>query len=93
MGSLQGKVIIVTGASTGMGRAIAVGAAAEGATLGLVARNKEKLEEAALQARTKGAEVLPLDAFPVGTAFIGTEETAELVKQSGVDAVIIGNAA
>ena len=40
-----------------------------------------------------GAEVLPLDAFPVGSAFIGTEETAELVKQSGVDAVIIGNAA
>ena len=38
-------------------------------------------------------EVLPLDAYPVGTAFIGTEETAELVKQSGVDAVIIGNAA
>lgn len=38
-------------------------------------------------------ETLPLDAFPQGTSFIGTEETAKLVKQSGVDAVIIGNAA
>ena len=40
-----------------------------------------------------GTEVLPLDAFPQGSAFIGTDETATLVKQSGVDAVIIGNAA
>lgn len=40
-----------------------------------------------------GIETLPLDAFPQGTSFIGTEETAQLVKQSGVDAVIIGNAA
>ena len=38
-------------------------------------------------------ELLPLDAFPQGTPFIGTAETAELVKKSGVDAVIIGNAA
>ena len=38
-------------------------------------------------------EVLPIDAFPQGNALIGDEETARLVKQSGVDAVIIGNAA
>jgi hypothetical protein len=40
-----------------------------------------------------GIEVLPIDAFPQGNALIGTEETAEQVKKSGVDAVIIGNAA
>ena len=40
-----------------------------------------------------GIEVLPLDAFPQGNAVIGSEETAAQVKQSGVDAVIIGNAA
>ena len=40
-----------------------------------------------------GIEVLPIDAFPQGNALIGTEETAERVKRSGVDAVIIGNAA
>ena len=40
-----------------------------------------------------GIEVLPVDAFPQGNALIGTEETAELVKRSGVDAVVIGNAA
>ena len=40
-----------------------------------------------------GVQVLPIDAFPQGNALIGEEATAKLVKQSGVDAVIVGNAA
>ena len=40
----------------------------------------------------KNVEVLAVDAFPTGNALIGTEATARAVKQSGVDAVIIGNA-
>jgi NADP-dependent 3-hydroxy acid dehydrogenase YdfG len=47
MGCLQGKVAIVTGASSGMGQAIAVAMATEGAILGLVARSTGRLEEAA----------------------------------------------
>ena len=39
------------------------------------------------------AEVLPIDAYPQGNVLIPTEETAALVKKSGVDAVIVGNAA
>ena len=46
-----------------------------------------------LESDFPGIEVLPIDAFPQGNANIGTEETADLVKRSGVDAVIIGNAA
>jgi hypothetical protein len=46
-----------------------------------------------LEADVAGVEVLPIDAFPQGNALIGTEETAEAVKASGVDAVVIGNAA
>lgn len=46
-----------------------------------------------LEADFPGIEVLPIDAFPQGNAVIGSEETAALVKASGVDAVIIGNAA
>ena len=38
-------------------------------------------------------ELSPVDAFPKGICPISTEETAALVAQSGVDAVIIGNAA
>ena len=46
-----------------------------------------------LEADVPAVTVLPLDAFPQGNAVIGSEETAALVKASGVDAVIIGNAA
>jgi len=51
------------------------------------------LLKAVLEQDFPGIEALPLDAFPQGNALIGEEETARLVKQSGVDAVIIGNAA
>ena len=46
-----------------------------------------------LEADFPGVEVLPVDAFPQGNALIGETETAALVRKSGVDAVIIGNAA
>ena len=46
-----------------------------------------------LEADFAGIEVLPIDAFPQGNAVIGSEDTAAMVIQSGVDAVIIGNAA
>jgi hypothetical protein len=49
--------------------------------------------KALLEADFAGIEVLPIDAFPQGNAVIGSDETAALVKASGVDAVIIGNAA
>ena len=40
-----------------------------------------------------GIQVLPIDAYPQGNALIGEEQTAALVKKSGVDGVIVGNAA
>jgi len=46
-----------------------------------------------LKADFPTAELLPIDAYPQGNVLIPTEETAKLVKKSGVDAVIIGNAA
>jgi hypothetical protein len=49
--------------------------------------------KALLEADVPGIEVLPIDTFPQGNALIGSEETAALVKASGVDAVVIGNAA
>ncbi|MBX9902779.1 MAG: hypothetical protein K2Y31_00380 [Burkholderiales bacterium] len=39
------------------------------------------------------AELLPIDAYPQGNVLIPTEDTARRVKESGVDAVIVGNAA
>ena len=46
-----------------------------------------------LEADFPGVEVLPVDAFPQGNALIGEEDTAAQVRKSGVDAVIVGNAA
>jgi 3-oxoacyl-[acyl-carrier protein] reductase len=44
---LKGRTALVTGASMGIGRAIAAGLAAEGARLAIVARRKELLEQVA----------------------------------------------
>lgn len=61
--SIQGQVVVVTGASSGVGRAIVRAFAARGARLGLIARNAEALNAAAAEVRQQGAEalVLPLD--------------------------------
>jgi len=59
MGKLQNKTIIVTGASSGFGEAIAIACAAEGAKVSLVARRAEVLEKVAAAARVNaGGEAL-----------------------------------
>ena len=62
---LKGKRVVVTGASKGIGFAIAKTFAREGAVVFMAARNAERLEAAAAQIRTEtGAKVsaLALDA-------------------------------
>src|SRR5262249_34681273 len=50
-GKLQGKTALITGGSKGLGRAMAVALAAEGASLALVSRDRAKLESVADEAR------------------------------------------
>lgn len=62
--SLKDKVVVVTGASSGIGKAVVMEAAEKGATLILMARNEAKLEEIAAEAAAvsgQEAYVLPTD--------------------------------
>lgn len=70
-GLLAGRVVLVTGAGQGLGRAVALACAAHGATVALLGRKQEKLE-AAYDAITEagGAEpaLVPLDLASAGSA-------------------------
>ncbi len=58
MGTLAGKTMIVTGASSGFGEAIALACAEAGAKVSLVARRKDQLDAVAAAARAQGGQAL-----------------------------------
>lgn len=54
---MQDNIIIITGATSGIGKALAARCAAAGAKLGLIARNSERLDAVATELRGTGATV------------------------------------
>ena len=56
MDTYQNKIALVTGASTGIGRAMAIDLAAKGAELILTARSKEQLDALAQEIQGKGGK-------------------------------------
>jgi NAD(P)-dependent dehydrogenase (short-subunit alcohol dehydrogenase family) len=85
MQRLRRKSAVVTGASSGVGRAIARAFAREGARVGLIARNIDGLEAAAAEIRSSGGEalVLPLDVADAGAVERAADRVAS--EWGGID--------
>lgn len=89
---LDGKVALVTGASRGIGRAIAEAFAQAGAQVVLASRKQEALDEVAEAIRAGGGEALPV------AAHTGDQEAVDALVEQAVQAyggldVLVNNAA
>lgn len=89
--SLEGKVALVTGAGTGLGRQFAQSLATAGASLVLAARRQEKLEKTAALIRDDGGEAMCVsldvsDANSVKRCF------GQIVEAVGAPDILVNNA-
>ncbi|HVX42109.1 MAG TPA: SDR family oxidoreductase [Gemmatimonadaceae bacterium] len=75
---MEVQTVVITGASAGLGRAIAQRFADDGARIGLIARGRERLESARRDVESRGGRglVLPLDVADAAAV----EQAAELVE-------------
>jgi ribitol 2-dehydrogenase len=85
---LSGKVVLVTGASSGIGRAMAMALAAEGAKLALVGRSAERLGAVA-ERIGNGAAAIPADLTKPGEV---ERAVAEASSRFGQIDILLPNA-
>ncbi len=88
---LAGKVVMVSGASRGLGRAIAKAFAQEGARLSICARGEQALNEAARELEQLGCEVMAevVDVTSLAQASAWTQKT---IQRFGTIDVLVNNA-
>ena len=79
MFSLKGRVAVITGASSGLGRQMARSFAKQGADLAILARRIERLEELKEELEKKGVKVLPVKCDVTSTDDIN--EAANIVEK------------
>jgi NAD(P)-dependent dehydrogenase (short-subunit alcohol dehydrogenase family) len=90
-GVLSGKVAVVTGASRGLGRAIAVAFAEAGADVAVAARAKAELEETAQQAGRHGVRALALPTDVTSYAAVERLMTQAVAELGRLD-IVVNNA-
>lgn len=87
----EGKCVVVTGASSGMGRKIALDFAKEGATVIAVARRLERLEEIAKEAESFAGKILPYQG-DISLEEVNNSMIDYAVKECGKLDVLVNNA-
>jgi NADP-dependent 3-hydroxy acid dehydrogenase YdfG len=91
MGQLEGKVAVVTGASSGIGRATAVMLAAEGAAVTLIGRNLDALNELAAEITRARGRVL-VRALDVRQHHRMVQAVDDTVSEFGKLDIMVNNA-
>lgn len=88
---LQEKVVLVTGASKGLGKAIAEAFAAEGSRVALTARNQRELEQVVQEIQPRGGQAIAL-AADLTNANDVNHLVAETIAHFGTVHVLVNNA-
>jgi len=88
---LDGKVVMISGASKGLGRAMALAFAAEKARLSICARGADALAQAQAELRSAGAQVMAQAADVTDPAAASRWVSATVEHFGGVD-VLVNNA-
>lgn len=89
--SLQGKVALVTGASSGLGVQFAKALARQGAKMAILARRREKLEKVAAELKNMGAECLTVTCDVTDTSQV-KQAVADIVAHFGRIDILANNA-
>ena len=88
-GVLSGKVVVVTGAGRGIGRAIAVGYAAAGAAVCCVARTESEIARTVVDIRSDGGTATSVQADVTDYDSVVHAFDAAISEFGGVDIVVI----
>lgn len=87
----EGKTVLVTGAGRGIGQAIALAFAREGASVGVNAAHMETAEDTAAKARALGAQALALEANVADEKQVNEMVDRVISELGGID-VLVNNA-
>lgn len=90
MDELVNKIALITGASSGIGRAAAIKFANEGARVAIVARRAEKLEMVAKEIRARGGECKTIAADVTNEADIERVVRETVAAFGGIDVLVNG---